>query len=150
MIQNAVLCGKGFSLNHAFMYCASFQSLVPCPEAPSWLLRLAVKPVPNKPRFLRDCSLSLLKTLWENKKLLIINEQFLLFPQCFLSFCRTLHHFHQMQNCCLQSLGVWKSLKFVVWERFNYQLKKYKSDINMFIQKSFPSLSFFYDCFHLT
>ena len=28
-------------------------------------------------------------------------------------------HFHQIQNCCLQFLSVWKSLKFVVWERVN-------------------------------
>ena len=42
------------------------------------------------------------------------NEQFRLFPQCFLPvFC----HLHQVQNCRLQSLSVWKSLKFVVWER---------------------------------
>ena len=33
---------------------------------------------PNKPWFLGVCSISLLKTLWEK-------EQFLLFPQCFLS-----------------------------------------------------------------
>ena len=25
--------------------------------------------------------------------------------------------FHQIQKCCLQTLSVWKSLKFVVWER---------------------------------
>ena len=46
------------------------------------------------------------------------NEQFLLFPQCFLSFWTTLFHFHQIQNCRLQTL-YWKSLKFVVWERFH-------------------------------
>ena len=45
------------------------------------------------------------------------NEQFLLFPQCFLPFWRTFCHFHQIQNCRLQSLSVWKSLIFVVWER---------------------------------
>ena len=32
------------------------------------------------------------------------NEQFLLFPQCFLSFHRTLCHCHQIENCCLKSL----------------------------------------------
>ena len=46
-----------------------------------------------------------------------LNEQFLLFPQCFLPFWKTFYHFHQTQNCCLQTLSVWKSLKFVVWER---------------------------------
>ena len=45
------------------------------------------------------------------------NEQFLLLPQCFLSVWITFFHFHQISNCCLQTLSVWKSLKFVVWER---------------------------------
>ena len=42
------------------------------------------------------------------------NEQFLLFPQCFLAVWRTFCHVHQVQNCRLQTLSVWKSLKFVV------------------------------------
>ena len=39
------------------------------------------------------------------------NDQFLFFRQCCLSriFCQ----FHQMKNCRLQTLRVWKSLKFV-------------------------------------
>ena len=45
------------------------------------------------------------------------NKQFLLFPQCFLPVWRTFCHFHQIWNCHLQTLSVWKSLKFVVWER---------------------------------
>ena len=45
------------------------------------------------------------------------NEQFLLFPQCFLPVWRTLCHFYQIWNCRLQTLLVWKSLKFVVWEK---------------------------------
>ena len=47
------------------------------------------------------------------------NEQFLLFPQCFLPILRTFHHFHQLLNRRLQTLSIWKSLKFVVWERVN-------------------------------
>ena len=43
------------------------------------------------------------------------NEQFLLFPQCFLPIWITFCHFRQLWNCRLQSLSVWKSLKFVVW-----------------------------------
>ena len=46
-----------------------------------------VNPFPNKPWFLRVCSTSLLKTLRVKEKLL---KQFLLFPQCFLPFWRTL------------------------------------------------------------
>ena len=45
------------------------------------------------------------------------NEQFLLFPQCFLPFRATFCHFNQFNNCRLQSLPIKKSLKFVVWER---------------------------------
>ena len=48
------------------------------------------------------------------------NEQFLLFPQCFLPFWKTFHHFHRILNCRLQTLSVWKSLRFVVRERFKY------------------------------
>ena len=33
-------------------------------------------------------------------------EQFLLFPQCFLSILRTFCHFHQMSNCRMQTLSV--------------------------------------------
>ena len=45
------------------------------------------------------------------------NEQFLFFPQCFLPVWRTSFHFHEIWNCRLQTLSVWKSLKFVVWQR---------------------------------
>ena len=51
------------------------------------------------------------------------NEQFLLFPQCFLLVCRTFCHLHQVQNCRLQILSVWKSLEFVVWKK----VKSWKS-----------------------
>ena len=44
-------------------------------------------------------------------------EQFLLFPHCFLLVLGTFCHFHRIWNCRLQTLSVWKSLKFVVWER---------------------------------
>ena len=37
----------------------------------------------------------------------------------FLPFWRTLYHFYPIDNCRLQSLSVWKSLKLVVWESIN-------------------------------
>ena len=43
------------------------------------------------------------------------NEQFLLFPQCFLPVWIFFCHFRQIWNCRLQTLSIWKSLKFVVW-----------------------------------
>ena len=53
----------------------------------------------------------------EGKGEIARNDQFLLYPQCFLIIWRTFCHFHQILNCRLQILSVWKSLKFVVWER---------------------------------
>ena len=43
----------------------------------------------NNPLFLRVCDTSLSKTLWEK-------EQFLLFPQRFLPFQKTFHHFYEI------------------------------------------------------
>ena len=48
---------------------------------------------------------------------IVHNTQFLLFPQCFLTIWRPFCHFHQIRDCCLQTLSVWKSLKCVIWER---------------------------------
>ena len=62
-----------------------------------------------------------LKTLWEKEKLLI-NEQFLLFPQSLLPIWKTLCHFRQIWKCHLQTLSVWKRLKFVAWERVKWHL----------------------------
>ena len=64
---------------------------------------------PNKPLFLRICSMNLLKTLWEKEKLLVTSN--FSFSH---SVCYPLYHFHQ--NCRLQTLSVWKSIKFVFWE----------------------------------
>ena len=76
---------------------------------------VCVIPFPNKPWFLRILSTYLLKTLRKGE--IARNEQFLLFSQCFLPFWRTFHHFHQIQNCHLQTLSFWKSIKCVVWKR---------------------------------
>ena len=74
------------------------------------------KPFLKQALFLCVCSIHVLKTLWEKEKLLITSIYFFS-PQCFLPFWRTFFHFHQLKNCCLQSLSVWKSPKFVFWER---------------------------------
>ena len=50
------------------------------------------------------------------------NEQFLLFQRVFLPLWRTLYHFHQIQ-IRLQTLSVWKCLKFVFWERVKREKK---------------------------
>ena len=80
---------------------------------------VSFNPFPNKPWFSRVCSTSLLKTLWEKEKLLIrSNSSFS--QSVFYPFWRTFCHFHQTQNCHLQTLSVWDSLKFVAWERVEY------------------------------
>ena len=77
---------------------------------------IVLNPFPNKPWFLRVCSTSLLKTLWEKEKLLIISN-FYFSRSVFYPFLRIFCHFLKIWNCRLQTLSVWKSLKFVVWER---------------------------------
>ena len=52
-------------------------------------LKLGINPFPNKPWFLRVCSTSLLKTLWEKEKLLLTSN-FSLFKMCFLPVLRIL------------------------------------------------------------
>ena len=88
-------------------------------------------PFPNKPWFLHVLSTSLLKTLWEKEKLLVMSN-FTFSPQCFLPVWRTFCHFHQGWNCRLQTLSVWKSLKFVIWERVKrlLQLRFVKPRVN--------------------
>ena len=65
-------------------------------------------PFPNKPWFLRVCSTSLLKTLWEKEKFLV-SSNFSFSHIIFYPFYRTFF-FHQIWNCRLQTLSVWKSL----------------------------------------
>ena len=60
------------------------------------------------------------------------NGQFLLFPQCFIPVWRTVCHFHQIWNCCLQTLSVWKSLKFVVWDRVKFVQDRMVSNMSSF------------------
>ena len=60
------------------------------------------------------CYTSLLKNTMGKGEL---TSNFSFFPLCFLSLCGTFCHFHQIRNCLLQTLSVWKSLKCVVWER---------------------------------
>ena len=74
-----------------------------------------LNPFPNKPCYLRVCSTRLLKTLGKGE--IARNDQFLLFPQCFLAFWIAFSHVYQISNCRLPTLSVRKSLKFVIWER---------------------------------
>ena len=73
---------------------------------------------PNKPWFLRVCSTSLLKTLWEKEKLLVTSN-FSLPHSLFYPFrdLSALFIKFEIVVCKLQTLSIWKSLKCVVWER---------------------------------
>ena len=52
-----------------------------------------LNPFPNKPCFLRVCSKSLKNTVGKGE--IARNEQFLLFPPCFLPIWSTFHNFYQ-------------------------------------------------------
>ena len=56
-------------------------------------------PFTHNDTFWRPREKSLFKTLWEKEKLHAHNEQFLLFPQCFLRVWITFFHFCQIWNC---------------------------------------------------
>ena len=71
---------------------SKIQNIINCTSNP--MLGI-LNPFPNKPWFLRACRKSLLKTLWEKEEI-ARNEQFLLFPQCFLPVWRTFSHYHQI------------------------------------------------------
>ena len=72
---------------------------------------------PNRRWLLQVCSISLLKTLRKRRScsLRAISP----FPTVFSTSLRIFCYFHSIQNFRLQSLSVWKNLKFVVWESVN-------------------------------
>ena len=85
-------------------------------------------------RALHVCSTCVLKTLWEKEKLLVMSN-FSFFPLCFLPFWRTFCHFYHILNCRLQTLSVWKPLKFAVWEKVKD--KKHFSVLPLFLVHTF-------------
>ena len=83
-----------------------------------------VNPFPNKPWFLCVCSTSPLKTLtsplktlWEKEKLLITSN-FSFSHSVFYPFGELSAIFIKFEIVVFKNF-VWKSLKFVVWERVN-------------------------------
>ena len=100
-----ILVTSIFSLSHSV-----FKSCLP----------QACEPFPKQSLVLRVCSTSLLKTWWEKEQLLITSS-FSFSHSVFYPFWRTFCHFYQTWNCRLQTPSVWKSLKFVVWERVKSQ-----------------------------
>ena len=107
-VENIVGKGENAGNQHFLLFSQCFQ-------------KLCFNPFRNKPWILHVCSTSLLKkTVGKGEMLLTSNFSF---SQCFLPVLRTFSHFHQVQNCHLQTLSVWKSLKFVIWERVTGSFK---------------------------
>ena len=89
---------------------------------------------PNKPCFSRVSNRSLLKTLWEKEKLLVTSN-FSFSQSVFYPFWELTVILNQIWICHLQALSVWKSLKFVIWERVKSMIKIYRrSSSERFIQ----------------
>ena len=87
------------------------------------ICKLILKPEPF-PKQALDFTCLLYKS-FENtagKGEIASDEQFLLFPQCFLPIWRTFCHYHQIENSHLQTLSIWKSLQFA----FGKGLKAHK------------------------
>ena len=84
---------------------------------------LLLNPSPHKPWFIRVCSTSLLKTLWEKEKLLVMSN---------FSFSHSVFYpFGELPlilitfEIVICKLSVLKSLKFVVWERVKTEYLTY-------------------------
>ena len=73
-------------------------------------------PFPNKPWFLRVCSTTLLKTLWEKEKL-HITSNFSFSDSVFYSFGEPSAIFIKVKIVVCKLFQFWKILKFVIWER---------------------------------
>ena len=65
-----------------------------------------------------------MKTLWEKEKLLVTSN-FSFSQSVFYPFGKLVFHFHQICNCRLRTLSVWKRLKFVVWERVDCAIRSF-------------------------
>ena len=79
---------------------------------------MVINPFPNKPWFSHVCNRSLLKTL-EGKRRNWSQQGISPFAGVFSTLLKNFLPFSSNLNCRLQTLSVWKSLKFVVWEKVN-------------------------------
>ena len=98
-----------FKNGHFLFLFFNFESYPTCQQ---------LNPFPNKPWFFRVCSTSLLKTQGEKEKLHVTSN--FSFSRCaFYPLGELSAIFIRFNNCRLQNLSGWKSLKFVVWKRVN-------------------------------
>ena len=77
-----------------------------------------LNPFPNKPCVFMRLQYNTSEST-VGKAEMLVTSNFSFFPKCFLPGWRTFCNFHQISNGRLQSLSVWESLKFAVWERVN-------------------------------
>ena len=82
------------------------------------VLAIELNPFPKKPWFFTWLQYKPFENT-VGKGEIACNEQFLLFPHCFLPVWRTFCWFLQIWICRLHAL--WKSLKFFVWERVKWR-----------------------------
>ena len=99
-----------------------FSRTVMC-KSSQWLVKnykvrssLLINPFQNNSWLLRVYNTGLLKTLWEKEKLLVTSN-FSFSRSVFYPFGELSAIFIKLKNCRLQTLSVWKSLKFVIWEK---------------------------------
>ena len=81
-------------------------------------LKICFKPFPNKPWFLRVCSTSLLKTLW-NKEKLLVTSNFSFSHSVFYLFRGLSAIFIKFKIVVCKLFQFGKNLKFFVWGRSN-------------------------------
>ena len=80
---------------------------------------------PDKPGCLLACSKGLLKALWEKEKLLVTSN-FSISQSIFYPFGDLSAIFIKFEIVVCKALSVWKSLKFVVWERVKLSFQSFR------------------------
>ena len=80
-----------------------------------------------------------MKTLREKEKLLITSN-FSFSHSVFYPFGELSAICNKFENCRLQTLLVWKSLKFVVWERVTLSMKTFSKDFVLFVGLCFTDI----------
>ena len=72
------------------------------------------------------------------------NEQFILFPQCFIPIWKTFCYFHQIKNCRLQTLSLDESKICRLGKcicTFNFTTKSTKKTLSEYIYRAFQTVS---------
>ena len=107
--------GENAGYQHFLLFPQCFQKFFVSRSLELGIVWYRIKPFPKQALVFRCLQCKSFKNT-VGKGEIAHKEQFLLFPQCFL-FLKLSFNFHQIQNCCLQTVSVWKSLKFVDWEK---------------------------------